>query len=125
MITAVSNVKGYDWGTWLMGIVRACISGGAGAVVAAFGSMGIDPEHFNLSKGYHHTLELMGIMFGFMALVHMMMFLQTHPAPEPITEQSKGGQNDTTKNSVVNNTATVHDAGGVQQKTGGTTPGNV
>jgi hypothetical protein len=84
VITALQNAKRYDWRTWWTGAMRALISGGAGGVVSGLGTMGIDPEHFNLTSGVGRTLELMGIVFVFQALVHLAIFLQTHPGPDPL-----------------------------------------
>lgn len=110
-MNAVANAERYDWQTWLVGILRSAVSGGAGAVGGGVGSMGIDPEHFNLKGGLGHTLELMGACFALSAIIHMAMFLQTHGAPDLVTVKTTDttvtqvGQ--TTKVSEVETTSTV------------------
>jgi hypothetical protein len=84
MQTAVSNMKSYDWPTWFLGIMRSFISGGSSAIVSAAATMGIDPEHFNLTTGFKHTILLMVTMFVFMGVIHMAMYLQTHGAPDQL-----------------------------------------
>lgn len=81
---ALSNAKVYDWQTWFVGIQRAVVQGGSGAVVAGLANMGIDPEHFNLKggNGLRDVIELMGTMFLIMGIVHMFIFLQTHGTPD-------------------------------------------
>jgi hypothetical protein len=81
----LTNLGKYDWATWLVGIWRAIITGGTGGVISGFASMGIDPEHFNLTTGLGHVFRLAGIMFVAMAFVHLVLFLNTHPAPDPAT----------------------------------------
>lgn len=85
-LTAVSNVKAYDWATWLMGIWRAFISGGAGAIAGAFGPMLTDPKDFNLGSGLGHTFSSMGVSFLLVGTVQMCMFLQTHGAPDQLKQ---------------------------------------
>lgn len=85
----VINAKGYDFATWLIGIWRSFIGGGAGAVGSAFGNIATDPEHFNLAGGLGHTMKAMAVSFVIVGLVHMMIFLQSHSAPEKV---QPGGQ---------------------------------
>ena len=82
----LTNVKGYDWATWLMGILRSVTTGGATGVLSAPVSMGIDPDHFNFGAGLHKTLAMMSAMFIGSAIIHMCVFLQTHGAPEKTPE---------------------------------------
>jgi hypothetical protein len=86
MITAFVNLAKYDWSTWLVGIWRAVIQGGSGAVVSSIATIGIDPEHFNLTTGLGHVFEQMGAVFLVMGLIHMFIFLQTHGMPDPSTQ---------------------------------------
>lgn len=86
---ALRNAKVYDWKTWFVGIQRAVVQGGSGAVVAGLANMGIDPEHFNLKDGgLRDVLSLMGTMFIIMGAVHMFIFLQTHGTPETVTKDA-------------------------------------
>lgn len=85
MIAMVTNAQRYDWSTWLMGILRSLIQGGAAAVVAGFSVNVIAPNTFNFADGLGRTLELMVTMFIIQGVIHMMMFLQVHGAPELIT----------------------------------------
>ena len=93
----VANAQRYDWSTWLMGIFRSVIQGGAAAVVSGFSVNLIAPNTFNLTPGdgLGKTLTLMTTMFVIQGIIHMFMFLQTHPAPEVVT--TKFTETDTTK----------------------------
>jgi hypothetical protein len=84
MIAAASNLVDYDWQTWLVGIGRSFVGGGAGAIAGGAGPMYIDPAKFNLSNGVRALLTSMGIGFLISGIVHMAIFLQTHGAPEPV-----------------------------------------
>lgn len=81
-MTMLTNARGYDWATWVMGIMRAFISGGAGAIAGAFGPMVTDPKDWNLGGGLNHVLESMAIGFLIAGLTHLGIFLQTHATPE-------------------------------------------
>jgi len=85
MASIVANVKKYDWDTWLMGIFRSVIGGGANGVIAGIAAMGLDPMQFNLSAGLGKELEMFGVSFFLAALVGMFTFLKTHEGPEPET----------------------------------------
>lgn len=87
--TIAGNIKSYDWATWLIGIMRAFISGGAGALAGATGPMIVDPKDWNLGAGLHNTLISMLIGFVLLGIVHMGIFLQTHGAPEQTQEAHK------------------------------------
>ena len=94
MMVAFKTAQRLDWGAWVMGIWGAAVSGGAGAVSAGFGTMVMDPKDFNLGAGgSHHLFELMGICFGFSAFISLMKYLQTHPAPDPLTINTTGTVN--------------------------------
>lgn len=82
MMTAMSNAQDYDWHSWLIGIMRSFVGGGAGAVAGMLGPMATDGDHFNLTNGLHHTLISMGISFLIVGIMHMAIFLQTHSAPD-------------------------------------------
>jgi hypothetical protein len=82
---AISNAKQYDWATWLMGLWRSTVQGGAGAVVSGLATIGIDPDHFNLTTGLGDVFKMIGTVFLVMGVIHMFVFLQTHGAPEAIT----------------------------------------
>lgn len=86
MLSAISNARRYDWPTWFIGIMRAFISGGSSAMVAGLTSMGIAPDHFNLTNGVNNTLKLMGIMFLFQGGYRMFEFLQLHGAPDQLQQ---------------------------------------
>lgn len=90
----VVNAQRYDWGTWLMGIMRSVIQGGAAAVVGAFSVSVLAPNTFNFTTGFWKTIELMIAMFVMQGLIHMMMFLQVHSIPELVT--TKFTETDTT-----------------------------
>lgn len=91
MITAVSTAKKLDWSGWVTGIFGSIISGGAGAVGAAFGTILVDPKDFNvMGGGLHKLLISMGITFMFSAIISLAKWLQTHPVPDAVTIQSEG-----------------------------------
>jgi hypothetical protein len=85
LLTMKTNAKGYDWASWLMGIWRALVAGGAGAAGGLIGNVIVDPAHFNFTGGLRPLLTSMGISFLVVGLAHMLIFLQTHPAPDPVS----------------------------------------
>lgn len=87
MIAAVVNVKRYDWATWFIGIQRAFITGLAGAAVNTSATIGIDPQNFNFGPQLKHTILLATLSALGGGMVHMLVFLQTHPAPEAVPVQ--------------------------------------
>lgn len=88
------NAARYDWGTWVEGIWRSIVTGGTSGIISGFASMGIDPEHFNLknSVGLHDLFVMSGAMFGAMAFVHIVLFLNTHPAPDKLASNPPPAQ---------------------------------
>jgi hypothetical protein len=90
MLTMIATGKKLDWDGWFLGIMGAIISGGAGAVGSGFGSMLVDPEHFNVMQGgFKHMAVLMGATFVFSAVVSLAKFLQASPVPG-IVDKSGG-----------------------------------
>lgn len=85
-MTMINNMKAYDWATWVMGIWRSVIGGGAGAVAGSFGPMVTDPKDWNIHQGLGNVFESMAIGFVIGALVHLFIFLSTHPAPDPVPQ---------------------------------------
>jgi hypothetical protein len=69
------------WEIWLRGIVAAAISGGANGVVTGFAAIGIDPNHFNLSEGLHHTLSIASVSAGISAILGVALYLRQSPLP--------------------------------------------
>jgi hypothetical protein len=76
-LTAITNAHAYDWSTWLLGIFRSFLSGGAGALVALGGST-------VLKLSLKETLLLTGSQFVIMGLYRMGEFLQLHGAPDKL-----------------------------------------
>ena len=76
------NTSNYDWATWLMGIMRAFIAAGAGAVASPTGPMILDPKDWNLGDGLSKVLMSMLIGFLVSGIVGMMIFLNTHSGPD-------------------------------------------
>lgn len=70
----------YDWSSWMMGIWRAVVGGGAGAV-AGF----VVGDHSTVFS----TFRSMGESFLIVGVVHMFIFLQTHPGPDKVTIETK------------------------------------
>lgn len=79
----LGNARGYDWATWLVGILRSFNMGLGGAITGIIGPMATDSDHFNLGpNGLKHTLVSMAIGFVIGGVFQMGLFLQTHGAPE-------------------------------------------
>jgi predicted transporter len=83
---ALTNARGYDWATWLLGIVRSAVSGGALSILNTGGTAIIVPESVNTGAGLHKLLALLGIYFVIGAVIHMAIFLSTHGAPDPFQQ---------------------------------------
>jgi hypothetical protein len=71
MNTMIRNGSQYDWATWMMGMWRAVVGGGAGFIVG---------DHSTVMA----TFRAMGESFLIVGAVHMFIFLQTHPGPDRI-----------------------------------------
>lgn len=84
MLAAVTNAKRMDWAGWWLGIMRSFISGAAGAVTAT-GIVGFsDPKDWGTGNPVH-MLTLAGATLAGTGFIHMMIFLQTHPTPDPVS----------------------------------------
>ncbi len=66
---------------WLKGLLAARIAGGANGVVTGFAAIGIDPNHFNLQAGLHHTLALGGVSAAISAILGVALYLRQSPLP--------------------------------------------
>jgi len=69
------------WEIWLRGIIAAGVSGGANGVVTGFAAIGIDPNHFNLDAGFHHTLAIGGVSAAISAILGVALYLRQSPLP--------------------------------------------
>lgn len=67
---------------WIRGGLAGTISGAAGGVVTAFAAIGIDPEHFNLTVGFRHVLQIALVSCVMHAILGVAMYLQKSPLPE-------------------------------------------
>ena len=76
------GLKDLDWGTWLIGLLRGMLGGGASAVLSAPVVSLMDPKQFNL-VGWK-IYGLMGSIFLFSSVTHALMYLQQSPVPPPI-----------------------------------------
>jgi putative Ca2+/H+ antiporter (TMEM165/GDT1 family) len=76
-IRAFANAQRYDWATWLLGIMRSFLSGGAAALAALGGSSvaGISAKQ---------TAIMTGSGFLIMGLYRMGEFLELHGAPDQL-----------------------------------------
>jgi len=74
---AFDSIANYDFGTWMIGIFRSFLSGGATALCTGAGGalVGIPGKQ---------AWELMGINFILMGLYRMGEFLQLHGAPDQL-----------------------------------------
>jgi hypothetical protein len=66
---------------WFKGAAAAAISGGANGVVTGFAAIGIDPNHFNLAAGLHHTLAIAGVSAAISAVLGLALYLRQSPLP--------------------------------------------
>ena len=66
---------------WLKGAAAAAISGAANGIVTGFAAIGIDPNHFNLAAGLHHTLQIGGISAAISAILGLALYLRQSPLP--------------------------------------------
>lgn len=67
---------------WMKGIAAAAISGGANGIVTGFAAIGIDPNHFNLDAGMHHTLQIGGISAAISSVLGVALYLRQSPIPQ-------------------------------------------
>lgn len=102
---AVDNARSYDWQSWMLGIMRSFLSGGAAALLTGGGSalVGIPPRQ---------AWVLMGINFISMGLYRMGEFLQLHGAPDQVQKALESAAEETSKAVVQASKAdaAVHDA---------------
>ena len=79
-MSIIANASNYNWSTWLLGIMRSFVSGGAAALTTGTGGaiLGVPGKI---------VWELMGINFVLMGLYRMGEFLQLHGAPDPVALQ--------------------------------------
>jgi hypothetical protein len=89
-LTAIANAKSYAWGDWLLGLMRAFLSGGAIALTTGTGGaiIGIPSRQ---------VWMLMGINFIVMGLYRLGEFLQLHGAPDKLQQTLQTAQEATTK----------------------------
>lgn len=89
----VTTAGKLDWSGWILGLIGAVVSGGAGAVGASLGTIVVDPMNFNLhGHGLIDVLEVAGVSFTISAITSLAKFLQTHPTPDstnPATPEAK------------------------------------
>jgi len=76
------------WEIWLRGAIAAAVSGGANGVVTGFAAIGIDPNHFNLDAGFHHTLAIGGVSAAISAVLGVALYLRQSPLPPGDASQS-------------------------------------
>jgi hypothetical protein len=80
------------WEIWLRGVLAAAVSGGANGVVTGFAAIGIDPNHFNLDAGFHHTLAIGGVSAAISAILGVALYLRQSPLPAEDTVERAGSQ---------------------------------
>jgi hypothetical protein len=69
------------WEIWLRGAAAAAISGAANGIVTSFAAIGIDPNHFNLAAGLHHTMAIGGVSAAISAVLGVALYLRQSPLP--------------------------------------------
>jgi hypothetical protein len=82
-MNAVTNAQRLDWQGWSLGIMRSFVSGAAGAVAATSTVSIADPNDWGKGNLGHMAL-LAAITFFGTGIIHMMIFLQTHPTPDAV-----------------------------------------
>jgi hypothetical protein len=80
------------WEIWLRGVLAAAVSGGANGVVTGFAAIGIDPSHFNLDTGFHHTVALGGVSAAVSAVLGVALYLRQSPLPSEGASQNLPSQ---------------------------------
>lgn len=78
-MTAIENAKSYDFQTWLIGIMRSFLSGGAAALASLSGA-GISGLSLN------QTLKTTAASFLIMGLYRLGEFVTLHGAPDKIDQ---------------------------------------
>ena len=78
-MSAITNAQSYDWKTWLIGIMRSFMSGGAAAFLTLGGGalVGVPSRQI---------WQMMGINFVAMGLYRLGEFLQLHGAPDKLSQ---------------------------------------
>jgi hypothetical protein len=79
-VTLPAGFGDLDWSDWIRGLVSAVVSGGAGAVSAAFVTAAQDPAKMGI--GSLNSIELMFSIFFVTGLFNMFAFLRTKPIPD-------------------------------------------
>lgn len=89
MLRMMANAGGYDWATWLVGILRSAIAGGALSLLNTNGTALILPDSVNVTTpgGLHKYMILLGVFFVTGAMTHMAIYLSTHGAPDKLQQQ--------------------------------------
>ena len=89
-INIVTNAQRYDWQTWLLGIMRSFLSGGAAALTTGSGAalVGIPSKQIWF---------LMGINFVVLGLYRLGEFLQLHGAPDALQQSLQTAADSTAK----------------------------
>jgi hypothetical protein len=76
---AVANAKAYDWQTWLIGIMRSFLSGGAVALATLGGAASVGVTGWKM-------WAMIGINFVTMGLYRLGEFLVLHGAPDQLSD---------------------------------------
>jgi hypothetical protein len=78
-MSAIDNARSYDFQTWLIGIMRSFLSGGAAALASLSGA-GL--AGLSLSQ----TLKTTGASFVIMGLYRLGEFLTLHGSPDKVDQ---------------------------------------
>ncbi len=81
------NLGQLDFSNWMIGLVSAFISGGAGAVITGTGVMTVDPVHF--ASHPWMMFRVYAITFLSTGFFSMMNFLHQKPVPLTLTTYQK------------------------------------
>ena len=81
-MTILKNAQSYDWNSWMIGIMRSFLSGGAVALATLSGGalVGVTPDKM---------WKMVGINFLAMGAYRMGEFLQLHGAPDKVVMTEK------------------------------------
>jgi hypothetical protein len=86
-MNAITNAQRLDWDGWILGIMRSFVAGSAGAIAATGTVSFADPKDWGAGN-LGHMAMLAAITFFGAGLMHLAVFLQTHPTPDPIVVAS-------------------------------------
>lgn len=71
---------------WGYGLLQNSVQKVGNGVIASLTSIGIDPDHFNLTNGIWHTLTMLGVVSLVSAVIGAASYISEHKLPDPPSE---------------------------------------